>query len=589
MQKQWSNDNNFAANDPEQMNQQRNPCQIIDIEDILKEALSFHRKGFITRAKSTYEEIIKINPNHANALFLLGVIYAQKNNHQQSVGLISKAIARQPDNAYFHFVLGNSLKELGRFDESISSYDQAIALKSDYAEAYLHRGAALHEVNQFEREIWNYDQAIALNLPNLSDTDRRTEAYFKRGSAMKELKRWQEALVSYDQAINLNPHHAEALCNRGNILNELKQLEEAVASYNKTIELEPSYAEPYYNRGVALAGLNQMDEAIASYDQAIALKPDYMGAHYNKSLALLVKGELAAGWELYEWRWRNENDGPKQRDFGQPLWLGKEPLQGKTILLHNDQGLGDAIHFCRYARLVAALGGIVVLEVQQPLTSLLRHLQGVDTVIARGHALPDFDCHCPLLSLPLAFGTTLDNIPNEQRYLSSDPEKIRLWEKRLGRKAAKRIGLVWSGNEQHSNDHNRSVTLAQLLPYLPSSFHYVSLQKELRAVDREALNQQSMVEHYGDELHDFSDTAALCELMDLVVSVDTSVAHLSAALGKPTWILLPFKPDWRWLLDRPESVWYPTARLYRQNKRGEWGNVFESIRDDLLQWHEQTA
>lgn len=568
------------------MNQQRKPSQIIDIDDILKEGFSFHRKGLIARAKSTYEEIIKINPNHANALFLLGVVHAQKNNHQQAIDCIGRAIACQPDNAYFHFVLGNSLKELGKFDQAISSFDQAIALNPDYAEAYLQRGTVLHELNQFELEIWNYDQAIALNLPN---TSGRIDAHFKRGSAMKELKRWREALVSYDQAINLNPHHAEALCNRGNILNELKQLEEAVASYNKTIELEPSYAEPYYNRGIALAGLNRMDEAIASYNQAIALKPDYMGAHYNKSLALLVKGELAAGWELYEWRWRSENNGPKQRDFSQPLWLGKEPLRGKTILLHNDQGLGDAIHFSRYARHVAALGATVVLEVQQPLTSLLKHLQGVDTVIARGQALPDFDCHCPLLSLPLAFGATLDNVPNERRYLSSDPEKIRLWEQRLGRKTTRRIGLAWSGNEQHSNDHNRSVTLAQLLPHLPSSFHYVSLQKELRAVDRATLNQQSMVEHYGEELHDFSDTAALCDVMDLVVSVDTSVAHLSAALGKPTWIMLPFKPDWRWLLDRSESVWYPTARLYRQNKRGEWGNVFESIRDDLLQWSGQAT
>lgn len=567
------------------MNQQRNPGQIIDIDDILKEALSFHRKGLMARAKSTYEEIIKINPKHANALFLLGVVYAQKSKHQQAVDCIGKAVACKPDNASFHFVLGNSLAELGKFDQAISSYDQAIALSPDYAEAYLHRGAALHELNQFELEIWNYDQSLALNLTN---TGERIKAYFKRGCAMKELKLWPEALDSFDQAINLNPDHAEALCNRGNILAELNRFEEAATSYNKSIALEPGCAEPYYNRGVALAGLNRMDEAIASYDQAIALKPDYMGAHYNKSLALLVKGELAAGWELYECRWRNENTEPIQRHFRQPLWLGKEPLRGKTILLHNDQGLGDAIHFSRYASCVAELGGAVVLEVQQPLTSLLKHLQGVDTVIARGQALPDFDCHCPLLSLPLAVGATLDNVPNERRYLSSDPEKIRLWEQRLGRKTTRRIGLAWSGNEQHSNDHNRSVTLAQLLPHLPSSFHYVSLQKELRAVDRATLNQQSMVEHYGEDLHDFSDTAALCDVMDLVVSVDTSVAHLSAALGKPTWILLPFKPDWRWLLDRSDSIWYPTVRLYRQNKRGEWGNVFESIRNDLLQWSGQT-
>ena len=263
------------------------------------------------------------------------------------------------------------------------------------------------------------------------------------------------------------------------------------------------------------------------------------------------------------------------------MWLGSQSLQDKTILLHAEQGLGDTIQFCRYASLVAKLGAKVILEVQRPLLGLLKNLDGVSQIIARGDALPEFDYQSPLLSLPLAFKTQLHTIPSALRYLAGDSEKVLAWQARLGEKTKPRVGLVWSGNLEHKNDHNRSLSLSQVLPYLPSSCQYICLQKELRNADQAILAQHPHIQFFGDALEDFTDTAALCDLMDVVISVDTSVAHLAAALGKPTWVLLPFSPDWRWLLDRKDSPWYPSAKLYRQERIGDWNGVLSRVREGL--------
>ncbi|PIT71198.1 hypothetical protein B9Z41_17075, partial [Limnohabitans sp. JirII-31] len=285
------------------------------------------------------------------------------------------------------------------------------------------------------------------------------------------------------------------------------------------------------------------------YDKAISLKPDYAGAHWNKSLELLALGQFKEGWKSYEWRWKHEDLGSKLPNFSQPQWLGVESLQGQTILLHSEQGLGDTIQFCRYAKLVKAQGARVVMEIPAALVPLLQGLEGVDELVQSRQALPAFDYHCPLLSLPLAFKTELSTIPSPEPYLRSDKAKVNQWRIKLGPKSKPRVGLVWSGSTQHKKDHNRSLRLDELIHYLPNSFDYVCLQKEIRAVDQETL-KQSRIQYFGDELKDFADTAALCELMDVVISVDTSVAHLSGALGRPTWVLLPYVPDWRWLLDR---------------------------------------
>jgi hypothetical protein len=294
-----------------------------------------------------------------------------------------------------------------------------------------------------------------------------------------------------------------------------------------------------------------------------------------------LAGEFGRGWELYEWRWKKETFTSPKRNFPQPLWLGEEDIAGKTVLLHAEQGLGDTIQFCRYAKLVKALGARVVLEVPKALRGLLSGLVGMDELIEQGKALPAFDYHCPLLSLPLAFKTDLTNIPSPKSYLAASPQKCDEWAQRLGAKGKPRVGLVWSGSTSHNIYlKERSLILDQLLPHLPDHYEYVSLQKEVREVDRAVLKVRR-IRHYGDELNDFTDTAALCELMDLVVSVDTSVAHLAGAIGKTTLVLLPYAPDWRWLLNRNDSPWYGSVKLHRQDETREWPSVLGRMAKDM--------
>jgi hypothetical protein len=270
------------------------------------------------------------------------------------------------------------------------------------------------------------------------------------------------------------------------------------------------------------------------------------------------------------------------RNFPQPLWLGNESIAGKTILLHSEQGLGDTIQFCRYAPMVSDLGARVIIEAEESLAGLLEELPGVSEVVAKGQDLPDFDCHCPLMSLPLAFRTDQDNIPCPEKYLKSDPGKLAYWNARLGPKTKPRIGLVWSGSNNNPKLSHRRLPLNQAIRQLPSGFQYVSLQTEVWVDDKSTLDSAVNIIHFGDELNDFTDTAALCELMDIIISVDTSVAHLSGALGKPTWMLLAFSPEWRWMLGRDDSPWYRSLRLFRQEKIGDWAGVLEKLKSGLI-------
>jgi tetratricopeptide (TPR) repeat protein len=539
-----------------------------------QQAIASHQAGQFAQAQAAYEDILKVQPRHFDALHLLGALASQAGAHQQAVDFMSRAIAIHPHNPSFYSNRGVSLQELRQLEAAVASYDQAIRLKPDYALAYFNRGVSLHALGQLDAAVASYDHAVAIK-PDYA------EAYFSRGNTLKELKQPDAAVASYDQAIGLDPNYAEAYSNRGLSLQESGQLDAAIASYDRAISLNAHYAEAYYNRGNALKECNRLDQAAASYDNAIRLKPDYSDAYCNKSLGLLLDGNFAEGWDLYEWRWTKDKTQIEKRHFPQALWHGQESLHQKTILLHSEQGLGDTIQFARYAKLVANLGARVVLEVQAPLVDLFKGMPGVSALAIKGEPLPEFDCHCPLLSLPMVFKTALATIPNTDKYLAPDPQKLAYWASKLGEKTKPRVGLVWSGNADHQNDRNRSVLLADLMRHLPSERQYVSLQKEVRVVDRQALEGNGNILHFGDELADFTDTAALCGLMDLVISVDTSVAHLSGALGVATWVLLSFSPDWRWLLERDDSPWYPSAKLYRQPRIGAWEEVFLKVGADL--------
>ncbi len=514
----------------------------IDPNQRLQQGLAFHQNGQMAQARKVYEEILKSHPTHADALHLLGVRELHSQAPARAVELISKSIAIFPNNPASHLNLGNALKELQRHDAALASFDNALALKPDYAMACVGKGVVLQA-----------QQHMAA------------------------------AMDCFDQAIAINPKGFEAFFNRGNLQKDTGQFEAAITSYAEAIARNPNFVEAYLSRSAMHLELGQFDAAFASFDQAIARDPSYPKSYWNKAMALLLAGHYAEGLKLYEWRWKVGFYAGKPARFPSPPWLGAESLMGKTILLHAEQGLGDTIQFCRYAKSVAALGARVILEVQEPLLALLSNLDGPSEVIARGNPLPAFDVHCPLLSLPLAFNTAVSTIPCETAYLRANPKRVDQWSTRLGPKMKPRVGLVWSGNNALVDDHTRSIPLATLLPHLPSGYEYVCLQKDIRDSDAKVLHSgAACVRPFCDALNDFSDTAALCDLMDFVISVDTSVAHLGGALGKETCVLLSHLPDWRWLTHRTDSPWYPTVSLYRQALACQWEPVVERVGMDLL-------
>ena len=577
---------------------------------VTHQAVAAYQRADWTEAERLCRLMLNAKADHFAGLHLLGIIATQTRRAQEAIALLSSAVAVDPNSADAHTNLGNVLRDLKRPEEALASYDRALEIQPESAETLNNRGNALRDLKRPAEALASYDRALGIKADY-------AEALNNRGNALSVLKRPEDALASYDSALGIKPHYAEALNNRGNALSDLKRSEEALASYDRALEIKANYAEALNNRGNALRDLTRPAEALASYERALTIKPDYVDAlnnrgnalrdlkrpvealasfdlaleiepdnassHWNLALCCLQLGDYPRGWQGYEWRWAEEQLQKSGRDFAQRLWLGAESLQGKTILLHSEQGLGDTLQFCRYTRRVAALGAKVVLEVQAPLLPLLAGLEGAIQVLAKGAVLPAFDCHCPLLSLPLAFKTDLHTIPAGVPYVRSDAARVGTWQDRLGSKTKPRVGVVWSGSTGHKNDHNRSLALAQMLPLLSDWAEVVSLQKEVRRTDADLLASRTDIRHFGDQLADFADTAALVELMDVVVTVDTSVTHLAGAMGKAVWILLPFNPDWRWLLDREDSVWYPTARLYRQPVIGDWASVMARVREQLEQ------
>ena len=577
---------------------------------LVQQGLNLHQRGNLNDAQNIYEQILSIQENNFDALQLLGALFAQVKKYPQAIKFLSKAIIVDPNHAGCFSNLGISFQKLRRLEEALSSYDKAISLQADYAEAYSNRGAVLQELKRFDEALSSYDKAISIKgdyaeafnsrgtvLEELKCLEEAlssyhkaisinkdyTEAYYNRGNVLHKLKRLEEALSSYDKAISLHEDYAEAYSNRGLVLQDLKRLEEALSSYDKAISLHEDYAEAYSNRGTVLEELKRLDEALSSYEKAISINKDYAEAYWNSSICYLLAGNFNEGWARYEWRWQSKSISKIAgiRKFSQPLWLGTEVLKDQTIFLYAEQGLGDTIQFSRYVSLVAGLGAKVVLEVQPSLVKLLSYLEGISQIISKGDKLPNFDYQCPLMSLPLAFKTELKTIPSVSKNISTDEKKVEKWQAILGEKTKPRVGIVWSGAVNHKNDLQRSLKLSQLITHLPSDYEYLSLQKEISDVDKEVLIECCKIKHFGDDLKDFTDTAALCELIDIVISVDTSVAHLAGTLGKNTWVLLPYSPDWRWLLDRNDSPWYSSVKLYRQEKINDWESALVNIESDL--------
>jgi hypothetical protein len=406
------------------------------------------------------------------------------------------------------------------------------------------------------------------------------EILYNLGNSCLELGRLDEALANYNEALAKNASYAGALVNRGNALVQLNRPVEAISSYDTALALLPGHPQILTNRGHALRRLDRPVEALLDFEAALAKGPGFAEAHFEAGMTRLTLGEFEVGWKEYEWRWKTGTFADKRREFCRPLWLGEADVSGKTVLLHAEQGFGDTIQFIRYALLLIERGAKVICEVQRELRPLLSQLDGLE-IVAEGEGLPALDMHCPLLSLPLAFRTKLETIPADIPYLSAPAEPIARWRDRLPQDRP-RVGFVWSGSTSHKNDANRSIPLARLAALLKDlPVRCVSLQNELRDTDRQTICELPNLVHFGGELADFADTAAVISLLDVVVSVDTAVAHLAGALGKPVIVLLPHAADFRWMRERGDSPWYPTAKLLRQPAFGDWDSVIIRLSDEL--------
>jgi ADP-heptose:LPS heptosyltransferase len=404
-----------------------------------------------------------------------------------------------------------------------------------------------------------------------------------RAIVLRHLKRFDEAIADNLRAMDLDPTNPDICNNMGAILGALGRIEEALSWYDRSLAINPNVARNITNRASALYELGRFDDAMATYRRAMSADPDLAEAPWNLALVQMLVGDFKAGWSGREARWKIPAMASRYLDLHQPMWLGTESVAGKTVIVCQDEGLGDAIQFARYVPLLAARGAHVILIVDEPLCSMLSGLKGVSQCLPKSPdtLVPPYDFHVPISSLPLAFGTELDSIPAEPYFPCPMADRVQAWEDRLGPREKLRVGIVWSGNPAHRNDHNRSISLRALSRILDVDATFVSLQKAPRPEDVESLLERPDIVDFTADLTDFAETAALVSCLDLVIAVDTSVAHLAAALGRPAWILLPYVPDYRWLLGRDDSPWYPTVRLFRQTETREYESVIERLRAEL--------
>lgn len=511
------------------------------IDELLDSGLRHQQAGRLADAETIYRQILAREPNQHLALHLLGVIARRSGHLAAAADLFQRAIESGPGIAGYHVNLGNTLRDLGRLDEANKCYRDAISIDPNFALAYYNLGDTLIE--------------------------------------MEDLGALDESIAASREAIRLKPDYAEAHSNLGIALRRKGNLDESIVQYRKALELKPAYAEVHNNQGNLYQDGGSLRDAVAAYRQAIAIRPDFALAHYNLGFALLLQGDMEAGWPEHEWRLKNEK---KPRVFPKPQWTG-EDLHGKTILLWGEQGIGDNIQFVRYAPLVAARGGRILLQCRPEINRLLKSSPALGEVVNSSGDLPPYDCHCALMSLPWLFKTDLKSIPVSIPYLHPEPALVESWKQRLGPPDGQlRIGLVWAGNPQFKDDRTRSMNIKQLAPLAAvHGVKFLSLQKG--AAEAQAKNPPPGLEliDLGPELKDFADTAAAMSVLDLIITTDTSVPSLAGALGRPVWTMLQFSPDFRWLLGREDSPWYPTMRLFRQTSRGDWKGLVDRVAQAL--------
>ncbi len=581
------------------------------IEDWVNQALQQHRAGALAEAEKLYQRVLQQQPDHVEALHGLGILALQQGQPEAAIAPLQQAVALQPNHAFASIHLAHALRGIQQLEAAIPYYQKALSLNPQRAEVNLDLGNVFLELGQTQQAIATYAQAIAVN-------SRLPQAHYSLGMAHQMQGNFEAAVQNYQRAIALQPGYLEAHNNLGNLLLKQQQaarairhfkqaialveqselppvqaagphanlaraleqtgdIDTAVQHYRKALHLQPHFPEVHNNLGDLYRDQNQMPEAIAHYERAIALQPDLPEAHSNLGMALLRIGDFRRGWAEFEWRSRcaELSDSP----FPQPAWDGS-PMDGKTILLYGqqaEQAYGDAIQFIRYAPLIQAQRGRIVVQCQQPLARLFALLPGMDQVVIQGESLPAFDVHASLMSLPFLLKTTLETIPPAPYLRSPVHDRMTLPTAPDG---SLKVGLVWAGRPlyQHDPRRDRTCPLRHFAPLLNlPGFTFYSLQKGGAITELNQLGWREKIYDLNDQLNDFADTAAAIAQLDLVITVDTAVAHLAGALGQSVWVLLPFAAEWRWLMDRDDSPWYPTMKLFRQPTPGDWAGAIAQM------------
>lgn len=577
-------------------------------DGLCEAGLKHLQAGRPLEAQLCCQQALATDATHADSLHLMGLISLQTGQLDHAVQWLSLAIRQKP-NADYLSTLGFTLKQAGRLEEALAVFDRAVQFKPEDAELWRQLGGTLAALNRASDALLAYQHVLQLNPSHW-------EAAYQSGNLLHQMDRFEEALACFDLCCRWQGDNSPALFARARTLRALERYEASLADYRHLHALAPDDAIICNNVGDALLHLDRPEEGLEWFDRALRLRPELVEVLGNRALALfqlhryedaatayaalkqidpgdaksawqlahlkLVAGDFATGWAEREARWRVKDFSPEYPKFSQAKWLGQEEIRGKTILICVDEGLGDTLQFTRYVPALAARGATIILVVQEALRPLLKSLPGVSHCLAFGSPqLPPFDLHCPIMSLPLAFGTTLETIPPSDYLPPLPAERIKGWQDRLGEHRRLRVGLVWSGNPNQGNDRNRSMPLETLLPLLDVDATFVSLQKDVRPGDKTVLEARTEILDVASDLTDFVETSALIANLDLVITVCTSVAHLAGTLGRPTWVMLPYVGDWRWLDGRDDSPWYSSVCLFRQDETRDFARVVERVRTEL--------
>jgi len=535
--------------------------------------------GNLSEAVASFDRVLAAKPSLTDVHLLRAKLLTDLGRHDAALQATEKLVAIAPGVAEAWLGYSNILFEARRYKDAVAAAERAGALKPGLAEAWHALGNGLNEIESYDKALAAYDRALVLNSSFAG-------AWHGRGNVLNELRRYDDALAAYDKALALVPEFALAWLGRGNVLNAVNRSEHAFAAFDRALAIDPTLSEAWLGRGNVFVGLKRIEDALRCYGKAIAVKPDFATAYFNRARAKLLVGRYNEGWEDYEWRWGAAHFPTRRPEVKAPEWQG-ENLSGRHLLVFGEQGLGDMIQFARYLPLLAKWQCKVTFFTVEKLARLFRHSMRSVDVVSTLEGVRPADARVALISLPFRFGTDLSSVPNEVPYLNAEPELENSWRARIGTDGFK-VGIAWQGNPAAAIDEGRSIPLKEFvrLGHLPG-VRLISLQKHVGLNQLANLPKETKIESLGEDFDNgadaFVDSAAVITNLDLVITSDTSIAHLAGALGRPTWVALKEVPDWRWMLDREDTPWYPTMRLFRQQRRDDWAFVFSQIEESLCE------